>query len=149
MLYQAENQFAFTPSVAGVDQGGDVLALGEFDYGIQTALGLLNGLEVEVRRDDRQIRKAPFAAFDVKFFWGLDFHQMADRTRDDIGVVLKMVVMLFKLTRHWGECAHDVLRDRRLFGDHQGFTHFDFLRKQTTTMRLSRVRTRARTCVRI
>ena len=149
MLDQAENQFAFTPSVAGVDQGGDVLALGEFDYGIQTALGLLNGLEVEVRRDDRQIRKAPFAAFDVKFFWGLDFHQMADRTRDDIGVVLKMVVMLFELTRHRGECAHDVLRDRRLFGDHQGFTHFDFLRKQTTTMRLSRVRTRARTCVRI
>ena len=149
MLDQAENQFAFTPSVAGVDQGGDVLALGEFDYGIQTALGFLNGLEVEVRRDDRQIRKAPFAAFDVKFFWGLDFHQMADRTRDDIGVVLKMVVMLFELTRHRGESAHDVLRDRRFFGDHQGFTHFDFLRKQTTTMRLSRVRTRARTCVRI
>ena len=149
MLYQAENQFAFTPSVAGVDQGGDVFALGEFDYGVQTALGFLNGLEVEVRRDDRQIRKAPFAAFDVKFFWGLDFHQMADRTRDDIGVVLKMVVMLFELTRHRGESAHDVLRDRRLFGDHQGFTHFDFLRKQTTTMRLSRVRTRARTCVRI
>ena len=149
MLDQAENQFAFTPSVAGVDQGGDVLALGEFDYGIQTALGLLNGLEVEVRRDDRQIRKAPFAAFDVKLFWGLDFYQMADGARDDVRIVLKMVVMLFELTRYRGECAHDVLRDRRFFGDHQGFTHFDFLRKQTTTMRLSRVRTRARTCVRI
>ena len=102
-----------------------------------------------MRRNHRQVRKAPFAAFDVKLFWGLDFHQMADRAGDDVRIVLKVVVMLFELTRHRGECAHDVLRDRRLFGDHQGFTHFDFLRKQTTTMRLSRVRTRARTCVRI
>ncbi len=95
------------------------------------------------------MRKAPLTAFDVKFFGRLDLYQMANRARDDIGIALKMVVMLFKLTRNRGECAHDVLRNRRLLGDHQGFTHFDFLRKQTTTMRLSRVRTRARTCVRI
>ena len=95
------------------------------------------------------MRKAPFAAFDVKLFGGLDLHQMTDRAGDDVRIVLKMVVMLFKLTRHLGECAHDILRDRRLFGNHQGFTHFDFLRKQTTTIRLSRARTRARTCVRI
>ena len=49
---------------------------------------------------------------------------MTHGTGDDVGVALKVIVVFFELPRHRRECAHDVLRDRRFFGNHEGFAHF-------------------------
>src|ERR671912_413830 len=45
--------------VTGVDQVRYVRALGLLDDGVQPGLGLVYRLQVEVRRDHRQVRKAP------------------------------------------------------------------------------------------
>ena len=73
LLDQAEDQLTFAARVTGVDEFGHILALGLLDHGVQAGLGLVHGLEVEMRRNHRQVRKAPFAALDVVLLGCLDF----------------------------------------------------------------------------
>ena len=54
--------------------------------------------------------KTPFAAFHVKFFGGLNFHQVTDRAGDHIRVIFKMIVVLFKFASRRRERFDDVLR---------------------------------------
>ena len=124
LLDQAEDQLALAPGVAGVDQRRDVLAPGLAHHGVQARLGLVDRLEVEVRRDHRQVGEAPLAALDVVLLRRLDLHQVADGAGDDVALVLEMFVVLVELARHGRECAHDVLRDRRLLCNDQGFHVF-------------------------
>ena len=65
LLDQAEDQFALAARVAGVDDLCHIFAPGLFDDGVQARLGLVHGLEVEIRRNHWQVGKAPLAAFDV------------------------------------------------------------------------------------
>ncbi len=118
LLDQAKDQLALTPGIAGVDEFVHVLALGLFDDGIEPRLGFVHRLQVEVRRNHRQVGKTPFAALDVKFLWRLDFHQVADGTGDDVAVVLEMLVVLFEFARHGRERLDDVLRYGRLLGNY-------------------------------
>jgi hypothetical protein len=127
LLDQTEDQLALAARVAGVDEFGHVLALGLFDHRVQARLGLVHGLEVKVRRDDGQVGKAPLAALHIKFFGRLDLHQVAHGAGDYIAVVLEVVVVLFKLAGHGGQCAHDVLRDGGFFCNYQGLGHFGAL----------------------
>ena len=115
LLNQAEDQLPFASRVTGVDDFVHVLALGQFDHGVQARLGLVDWLEVEVRRDHRQVRKAPLAALDVILLRGLDLDQVAYGAGDDIGVAFEVLIMFLKLAGHRCECTHDVLGDRRLF----------------------------------
>ena len=123
LLDQTEDEFALAPRVTGVDDGAHIFALGLLDHRRQARFGFVDRLQVEVRRDDRQVRKAPLAALDVKLFGRLDFHQMAHRAGDHKGVVLEMIVVLFKLARAGRQGANDVLCHRGLLGDDQCFTH--------------------------
>ena len=108
---QAEDQLAFSARVTGVDDGADIFALGLLDHSGQARLGFLHRLQIEIRRNHRQMGKTPFAAFHVKFFGCLNFHQVTDRAGDHIRVIFKMIVVLFKFARARCERLDDVLRN--------------------------------------
>ena len=42
LLNQAKNQLALAPGVAGVDEGADVFALGQFDHGVEAGFGFFD-----------------------------------------------------------------------------------------------------------
>jgi hypothetical protein len=123
LLDQAEDQLALAARVAGVHHVGDVLALGQLDHRVQARLGLVDRLEVEVRRDHRQVGEAPLAALDVELLGRLDLHQVAHGARDDVLLVLEVLVVLVELAHRRRERPDDVLRDRRFFSDDQCFGH--------------------------
>ena len=132
LLNQPEDELAFAARVAGVDHGVHVFALGQLDDGVEPRLGLVNGLEIKVRRDDGKVGKAPFAALDVKLFRRLDLNQVADRRGDDPVVTLEVLVVLFKLARRGRDGTHDVLSHRGLFRNHQSF-HKNFFKPCTSS----------------
>ena len=65
LFNQAKNQLALAPRVTGVDQFVYIFAFGLFHHGGQAAFGFVHGLDIKVRRNHWQMRKAPFAAFDL------------------------------------------------------------------------------------
>ncbi len=115
----AENQLALAPRVAGVDQFGDVLALEQAAQDFQPGFAFCDRIEVKMRGNDGEISETPLAPLDFVFFRRGDFEQMADGRRYDVLVVFEVFVMLGKAT----ENTHDVIRDRWLLGDDQGFGH--------------------------
>lgn len=120
---QTENQFPFAARVTCVDEGGDVFTLDQLVQHLEARLGLGNRVEREVRRDHRQVREAPFAALDVVLFRHGDFQQVADGGGQHVLVGFKVLIVL-------GEAAkrlRDVVRDRRLLGDDEGFRHISYL----------------------
>jgi hypothetical protein len=143
LLDQAEDQLALAARVAGVDELGHVLAPRQAHHGAQAALGLVHGLELEIRRNHGQVRKAPFAALDVVGFGRLDLEQVAHGAGDDVALVLEIIVVLVEFARHGREGAHDVLRDGGLFGDDQGFAHAEYFGVFSTMFGLARAYTRA------
>ena len=113
----AENQFAFAPGVAGIDQAGDVLALDQAGQQAQPFLGSLDRIQGEMRRNHRQVGKAPLAALDVEFLRHRQFQQMADGRGQHVVVALEVVARLGKAAQRLG----DVLGDGRFLGDDQLF----------------------------
>ena len=138
LLDQAEDQLALAPRVAGVDERAHVLAPGLPHHGVQARLGLVHRLQLEVRRNHRQVGEAPLAALDVVLLGRLDLHQVADGAGDDVALVLEMLVVLVELAGNGREGAHDVLRDRWFLCDDQCF-HVARIRL------LARAHTRTRT----
>ena len=126
LLDQPEDELALTARVTGVDELADVLALGQLDDGVEPRLGLVHRLQIEIRRNHRQIGKAPFAALDVKLFRRLNFDQVANRRRDQPVFTLEILVVLFKLAYRRRHRADDVLRNRGLFCNHQSFHNLFF-----------------------
>ena len=114
-----ENQFAFPPGIAGVDQGIDVLAFNEPDEQLQPRLVSFNRLEVEMRRDDRQMREGPFAALHLVTFGHGQFEQMADGRRQHVLVALVVIVLLLETAERFG----DIAGDGRFLGNDQRFCH--------------------------
>ena len=123
LLDEPKDQLAFTARVTGVDEGAHVFALGLFDHRVQTGFGFVHGLEVEEGRDHGQVGKAPFAAFYIELFGRLDFDQMPHGAGHHVLVVLEMLVVFFKFAAAGRQRAHDVLRHRGFFCDHQCFGH--------------------------
>ncbi len=119
LLDQAKDQLALAPRVAGVDDGGDVLALDLLDHRTQAGLALVDRLQLEVRRHHRQVREAPLAALDVVGLRRTDLHQMAHRGGDDVLLALEVIGVLLELARDRGQRPHDVLRDRGFFCNDQ------------------------------
>ncbi|CAB4806593.1 unannotated protein [freshwater metagenome] len=112
---QPEDQFALAPRVAGVDELVHIFAFGQPHHGVEPSLGLVHRLEVKVRRNHRQVGKAPFAALDIKRLGRLDLDQVADRAGDHIAFVLEVLIVLLELARQGREGPHDVLGHRRFF----------------------------------
>ena len=82
-------------------------------------LALVDRVQLEVRRDHRQVREAPLAALDVELLGRLDLEQVADRRGHEVVVVLEVLVVLVELAGGRRQRAHDVLRDGRLLGNDQ------------------------------
>ena len=121
LLDQPEDQLALAPGVAGVDQRRHVFALGQLDHSVEARLGFLDRPQVELRRDHRQVGKAPLAALDLVGLGGGDLHQVPHRRSDEVALVLVVLVVLVELARQRRQGAHQVLCDRGFFGDYQGF----------------------------
>jgi len=116
---EAEDQLALAARVTGVDQAGDVLALDEAGEQLEPVFGLLDGVEREMRRNHRQVRKRPLAALDLELGRHGELEQMPDRRREH--VVLRLEVIFF-----FGEAtdgAGDVRRNRWFFRDDQLLAH--------------------------
>ena len=121
LLDQAKDQFTLAARVAGVDELADILAFGKFHHRVQACFGFVDRFQIEMRRNHRQVGKAPLATFHVKGLGCLDFQQVPDGTGHHMGVVLKMFVVFLKLARDGRQGAHDVLRHGRFFGNDQCF----------------------------
>ena len=109
LLDQAKNQFALAARVTGINDVAHILALGQLDDGVEPRLGFVHRLEVEVRRNHRQIRKTPLAALDIKLFGRLNLDQVANSRSDHPVVAFKILVVLFEFARCGRHRPHDVL----------------------------------------
>lgn len=94
----AEDQFAFAPGVAGVDDGVDILALGQ-PYQQLEALGrfLVGRSQFEGGRDHRQVREAPFALDRV--VGRHQTEQMSDTGSQHVTIAFKIVALARKASQ--------------------------------------------------
>ena len=115
----AKDQLALAPGVAGVDHAGHVLALQQFQQQLEPVLGALNRFDIEVRRDYRQVRERPLAAFHLHAFRGNELEQMADRRRQHVSLALEIIAM----PGETAQCAREVVGDGRLFGNDEFLRH--------------------------
>jgi len=116
----AEDEFALAAGVAGVENGGDVVAGEEFFEELETLLGLLDGLHAELARDDREGFEAPEAVLLlVDIFGHLELDQVADGGTDDVLVVLENLALL----RDFAQGAGNVGGDAGFLGDDECFGH--------------------------
>ena len=116
---QPEDEFAFSPGVAGVDQGVDILALDQAGEQFETVGALVDRAQVEMRWNDGKVGERPFSALDLELLRRGDLDQMADRGRQH-ELITFVEVTLFGETAE-GLC--NVRGDRGLLGDDQGLTH--------------------------
>ena len=115
----AENQFAFAPGVAGIDQRVHVGAFDQFFEDPEPRLALLDRQQIKMRRDDRQMLERPFAARGLDAFRRHDGEQMADRRRNDILVAFVEVFHFLESAERLG----DVAGDGRFLRDDESFAH--------------------------
>ena len=108
-----ENQFPFASRVASINERVHILALDQFGQELQARLGFLDGMEIKVWRNYRQIGKTPFATFDFVLFRHRQFKQVTDGRRQHILIVLEVIGVLGKATQY----PRNVCGDRRFLGD--------------------------------
>ena len=116
----AEDELALAPGVAGVDQFSDVLALDQLQQHLQARLRPGDRCEIEVRRNHRQVREGPLAAFDVVRLRRPQLEQVPHRGRQHEAIALVVVLMLGEAAQR----ARDVGGDGRLLGDDQSLGHW-------------------------
>ena len=68
---------------------------------------LLDRLQIEVRRDDRQTFERPLAARGLDAFGRAQFEQMADGRREDVLVALVVIVLFLETAQRLGDVAGD------------------------------------------
>ncbi len=115
----AEDQLALAPGVAGVDHAGDVFAFEQLQQQLEPVLGALDRLDVEVRRDHRQVRERPLAAFHLYAFRGDEFEQMADGGGQYILPALEIIAVAGEAA----QCARNVGGNGGLFGNDEFLGH--------------------------
>jgi hypothetical protein len=114
-----EDQLALAARVTGVDQAVHILALDQLGQQLEAVLGLLDGGQGEMGRDDRQMGEGPFAPLDLVFLGHRQFQQVADGGGEHVVLGLEVVLFLVEAAQHAG----DVLGDRRLLGNDELFGH--------------------------
>src|SRR5512136_2827225 len=75
----AEDQLPLPARVAGIYDAGHVLAAKQLDEELEALLRALDGPQVEVRWDHRQVGEGPFASLHLDAFGRDELEQMADR----------------------------------------------------------------------
>ena len=109
----AEDQFALAPGVARIDERIDVFALDELGQDFEPALGLLDGTQIEVRRNHGQRGKGPLALLHLELFRDAQLQQVTHGRGENEFVALKILVVLLEAAQRLG----DVAGDGRLFGN--------------------------------
>ena len=112
---QAKDEFALASGIAGIDDAIDVLALDQSRQQLEPLFVACDRVQVEVRRDDGQVRERPFAALDLHAFGRLDLDQMPDRGGHHVTLAFEIVLHAWQST----ERAGDVGGDGGFLGDDQ------------------------------
>ena len=102
----AEYQLAFTACVAGVDDLGNVFAFDEFSQRADASAHFLRRRKLEFRRHDGQLVHVPFV---LLFHRGRhsELEEMTDRPRDQVSVVLEVVLAFLEAAKGLGDVAGD------------------------------------------
>ncbi len=121
LVQVGEDQLAFPPGVAGVDDQVHVVAAELTLDHVHLLLGpLIPDDELEALGDDRQIGHAPFLELVVVFVRVSELDEMADGPRDD-------VIRALEIALRFGECArqnaHQVAPNRWLLCDDERLGH--------------------------
>ena len=114
-----EDQLTLAPRVTGVHQAIDILALDQLVEHLEARFGLLDRLQREVRRNDRQVGEGPFATLDLELLRTGQFQQVTDGRG-------KHVLLAFEVVVVFGEAAQrprNIGGDRGFFGNDQLFGH--------------------------
>gem|GEM_PF-2535188 len=120
VLHQiAEDQFALTSRVAGIDEAVYVLALDQACQQLEAVFGLFDRVEREVRRNHRKMGERPFAALDLVLLRYGQLKQMADGRRQHVIVALEVFALLGEAAQRLG----DVLGNGGLLCNDQLFAH--------------------------
>ena len=109
----AENEFTLAPGVAGIHERIDIFALDEFGEDFEPALGLLDGPQVEVRRDHGQGGEGPLTLLHLELFRDTQLQQMTHGRGENELVALEILVVFLEAPERLG----DVAGDGRLFSN--------------------------------
>jgi hypothetical protein len=114
LIQVGEDQLALASGVAGVDDLGEVGAVEEFLQRVEALLAVLDRFQAELLRHDGQGLQAPETVlFLVDVLRHLELHQVAERVRDDVAIVL-VVIAFFG---DFAEGAREISGHRGLLGD--------------------------------
>ena len=120
----AEDELPFAAGIAGIDHSVHVLALQQAGQHLVAVLALLDGIEFEDFRQDRQAGEAPADLFAIHHRHA-KFQQMTDSTGDDVRLALVPVFFLGEGLHAggFGQSAGKIGGDTGLLGDDEGFGH--------------------------
>ena len=113
----AEDQLALASRVACIDDETDVLAADELSEGLQFLGRLGDRLQVERRRQHRQVRKGPFTALHFILLGAGKLKQVPEGIGNDILFAFIVVGGLFHAAQHLG----NIRCNRRLFRNDECF----------------------------
>ena len=114
----AEDQLAFAASIAGIDDFGNVFASDELSKHADATAHFVRRFKLELGGHDGQFFHVPF----VLLFHGSrhsELEEMPDRPRDQVSVVLEIVLAFLEAAERLG----DVAGDRRLLSNDEGLRH--------------------------
>ena len=114
LIEVGEDQLALAPGVTGVDDVIDVLAREQLLERVEALLRILDRLEAEFFRNDRQRLEPPEAVFLlVDVLRHLELHEVTDGGRDDVFVVFVVVALLRNFAERAREIGRNGLASRR------------------------------------
>ena len=115
-----EDKLAFAAGVAGIDEKLDVFSRDEFLQSVENVFRLVDRLEFEFLRNDRERFEPPEAVFFLVDILGhQELGDVTHRGRDDKIVVLEIVLAFLEAAERLG----DVAGDGRLLSNDQGLGH--------------------------
>ena len=121
----AENQLAFTPGVAGIDDGIHVRPLEQPLEHFQAGLGFLDRLQIKFLRQYRQVIELPLKLLSIRRGRHRQLQKVADGAGNDMGVVFEILLLVFELrhARLLSQHTCQVCHDGGFFCDNQGLGH--------------------------
>src|SRR5262249_20267211 len=121
----AEDQLSFAASIAGIDNLGNVFVSDELSKHADPTTHFVRRFKLELWGHDREYFHVPFV---LLFHGGRDgeLEEMTDRPRDQVFLVLEIVLAFLEAAERLG----DVAGDRRFLGNDEGLRHGEENRTQ-------------------
>ena len=99
----AKDELTLSSRITGIHKRGDILALDEPCQGFELLLRFGQGLQVEMRRNDGQLSKAPFPALHVVLLWGHNLQEVSHGRRNHHVIAFKHIIIFFEASQGAGE----------------------------------------------